>query len=222
MIINGDYFVGELYISQAQPGASSTAANNKVEVAQFIDEYEREILEKGLGYGLMKEFYSFINPKTGGIKEDQNGTKWDKLLNGDQYVKNGETYYWQGLVVKEGIIYRSLMAYYVYFHYKTNGVTQTTTRGETKGTKGAVKKAGVSNKTVKAWRKMIDWYGIGHCNDDYYPPVVSYRNGVVFEDYFVNRHQSGKVTLFQYMTDHKEDFPNWKFTPLQNINKFDI
>lgn len=218
MIVTGAYFVGELYLSQVTPETASKHTNNKLKNEYFINEYEREILESGLGYGMLKEFYTHINESNGLIKEDSVDTVWDELLNGKEYQKGDKRYYWSGLVEKQGLLNRSMMAYYVYFRYLNDQTRQNTARGTSTGGKKE-KKASVMPSTTGAWRKLVKWYGGDECGIN---PSISYKRGITFVDYYQNNN-SGRVSLYQFLSDNKDDYPKWQFTSLgDNLNRFGI
>lgn len=207
MIINDSYFKGDIYLAQVAQESRSGLVNNAVNLTYFIDKYERRILEKGLGQVLTGGLYSSVDTN-GKILDSAVGTRFDRLLNGESYTKDGIDFLWKGLVVKEGLLNRSMMAYYVYFKYVTeNGEAHTETN------------PGKSRNVVNAYRSFLEWYGEVNC---YYEPSIYHRNGFLVEDYFNGQDNSDVVSLYKYMTDHKEDFPEWKFTRMENINRFDI
>ena len=207
MIINDSYFKGDIYLAQVAQESRSGLVNNAVNLTYFIDKYERRILEKGLGQVLTGGLYSSVDTN-GKILDSAIGTRFDRLLNGESYTKDGIDFLWKGLVVKEGLLNRSMMAYYVYFKYVTeNGEAHTETN------------PGKSRNVVNAYRSFLEWYGEVKC---YNEPSIYYRNGFLVEDYFNGQDNSDVVSLYKYMTDHKEDFPEWKFTRMENINRFDI
>ena len=74
---------------------------------------------------------------------------------------------------------------------------------------------------TRAWRKFHEWYG--DCNYDYdfnFGSHYKYR-GVFVSDYFRDDN-SKNVSMYQYLKDHKDSFPDWHFTPIENKNQFQI
>lgn len=222
MIINDTYFVGEIHIPQT--GATASAlVNQNSSLQYFIDEYEREIIELALGKERSNEFYTQI---------DANGSllttadpKWGRLLNGHSYLKNGITYYWRGLIETKGTLPTSLMAYYVYYKYITESVTQRTTLGVVKadGKNGDTMMVSASPTLSRAWRKMYKWYQ----DSDYYGYsrnlAVKYMyKGAYVEDYFNGRDNTKQVSLYQFLVDNESDYAPYYFTPIQNVNQFGI
>lgn len=215
MIINGSYFVGEIYLSQVGEGSSSVANNNN-KLQTFIDKHEPDFLEKGLGYKLNKEFYTKLD--VNGEIIDGSDAKWSNLLNGTEYQKGGLTYYWKGLIDTKGSLKTSLIANYIYCKYIDSQVAQNTTLGQVVVKGKNTKQVNVNPSIVGVWREMIEWYSgsdlIGF-------PQLSYKRGVMFTDY-LGSDKSKKVSLYQFMNDHKEDFPDWSFTPIENKNRFGL
>lgn len=216
MIINSSYFIGEIHLSQVGAGASTKVnSNDKFQI--FVDEYEREIINKGLGKQLADEFYSNIDSTTGELLPGADA-KWDRLLNGHTYTKSNLQYYWQGLISESGTFKSSLMAYYVYFYYILQGATQQSTMGILKADAENSKTASATPKMVKAWRKMYDWYSGD--NNHYHPYNIQVKNRIVFTDYYGDGNR--EVSLYTFIKDNESDYDNWVFTPIANRNQFDI
>jgi hypothetical protein len=95
MLIDLTYFKGSLFLAQlGQPDISER-------VEDFIEEFEREYLQKCVGLALAEELLAYdgdpINPD------------FEALLEGTNYEKDGDLLHFEGL--KKGL------AYYVYFQY---------------------------------------------------------------------------------------------------------
>lgn len=122
MITTGEYFKGEIAISNAQDNApNSNLMGNSLSLDQFIARYEPDVLTQLFGYHLYKSFSDQFDVslssgewtlKTGAV------AKWGELLNGKEYVSGGVNVKWRGLIFKDGTINngidQSLIAYYVY------------------------------------------------------------------------------------------------------------
>jgi hypothetical protein len=121
MIISRSYFTGIIKI----PNVLDTAPNSNLlgngnEIDIFIEEFEREILIKCLGYSLFTLFSTQLDSKSmNGLKQGSD-QKWDYLLNGKEYDLNGQTVLWRGLKFKDGLLERSLIAYYVFCEFLNN------------------------------------------------------------------------------------------------------
>lgn len=219
MIITDSYFTGDIYIPQVGSGASNIA-NDKTRLQNAIDKYEVEILVKGLGRKLCKEFYDQIDPNTRSIKTGVSDAKWGLLLNGDEYTDGGKDYFWRGLVDKTGNLTESLMAYYIYFHYVREGQKSLTTQGTKKGKAQNTTGTDANEKMVSSWRSLHKWYS-GY-SDDVCKGFYVYK-GIFVEDYFINRDNSNDVDLYRYLTHKKADFPDWRFTGIgENMNEMGI
>lgn len=85
MLIDTSYFEGDLSIGQITSPAVIASVN------LFIKKYEDEFLVKLLGYPLFKSFIT-------GLAADPVDQKWFDLLNGVEYIYNGELCRWEGLI----------------------------------------------------------------------------------------------------------------------------
>lgn len=215
MIIDASYFTGSIFLPQVGNGASSVA-NNDQKLIKAIDRYEAEILVMALGRKLTKEFLSNINPETK-VLVDGADSKWDSLLNGQDYSKNGKDYYWRGLIDTTGNLKESMMAYYIYYNYVREGLTATTTMGVKKGQSQNTTGADATPKLVNAWRSLHKWYS----GENYgYHNIYEYKGHIV-EDYF-GGDNSSDVSLRQFMSDNADNYTGWSFTALENKNEFGI
>lgn len=214
MIIDDSYFTGDIYLPQVGDEAS-TVANNNGKLQSFIDEYEPKILEMALGFELYNEFKE--NLTEGGELEVGAQDKWSDLLNGTEYTSGSTSYKWRGLIKEDGIINTSLIAYYVYYWYVKDGITQ-------KSTLGVVKPDGDNSKAVdsiptltNAWRKLMEWYS----KTEQRSYFKGYVNGAYFEDY-LGYDSSRNVSLYEFLSHNQSDYPNWSFTPLENKNSWGL
>ena len=215
MIINGTYFVGDIYLSQVGDSASSIVNNNEV-LQNFIDEYEPDILIKALGRKLYNEFSNQLEDD--GTLKPGVDQKWNDLLEGKEYVVGDITYYWKGLVTTVGSLKKSLMAYYVFYWYVKKGLTQSTTLGTVKASSQNSEPANATPEMTQAWRKLYEWYGgadHGHSALRY-----SYK-GVQVEDYF-GADNSKEVSLYTFLLDNESNYDHWYFTPIENKNEWGL
>lgn len=219
MITKESHFVNDIYISQVGSGSSSVV-NNSSTLSGFIKEHEPELLETILGKKLSDEFRSNLD-----VNGDLNvgaDIKWDHLLNGYVYNKGGIDYYWRGLVETKGAFKKSLTAYYVYYKYTENEITQRTTLGTVKAKAGNANTIDVSAlpSLSLAWQNMYEWIG-----DEYYcySGVSYYHRGVRVYDYSLMNGNSKNVSFYTFMTDNKTDYDDWFFTGVgDNKNQFDL
>jgi hypothetical protein len=145
MLIDRTYFIGELNIPNTE---KATVAS---QVDYFIEKYEREFLQKALGYSLYKSF-------TDGLLQDPVLPKWTQLLEGVEYTSlNGRVNYWNGLVSQplSVINKKSPIAGYVYYWFMRNNFTQTAAMGEVKGTAENAINVSPGMKMEKAWNDVV-------------------------------------------------------------------
>lgn len=216
MIIDSSYFKGDIYLPQVGDGASRQV-NNDDALKNFIYEYEPRILIKGLGRRLYKEFSAELQ-NNGTIKTTAD-QKWSDLLNGKEYTKDSTTYYWRGIVEKQGSLVKSFIAYYVYYWYVRDGVAQKTTLGVVDAKAKNAKGASAIPTLTHAWREFHSWY-IG--SQDTFNGRFGYHKGVFVEDYFNGVDNTKEVSLFQFLSDHTDDYSNWSFTDVENENNWGI
>lgn len=216
MIVNSSYFIGDLYLSQIG-GETSEFSQTKDEFNYFIDKYEYEILNLGLGVELYNDFVSNLQPDgTLIVGADE---KWNKLLNGTSYEKNGVNYFWRGLIQQIGVCKLSLIAYYIYYKYISFQQTQHTSLGLVSADAENSIKASAIPKMTKAWRNMLEWYGDVNYN---YGLSVKNVGGIVFYDYFNEENNSKQVSLYNFLNDNVNDYSSFVFTPICNKNNFGI
>ena len=211
MIINATYFIGDIYLPQVGANASAMVNDNYL-LDSFIEQYEPELLNKALGRKLYNEFKSQLNAE--GTLLDGASQKWDSLLNGTSYVKNGITYYWRGLVDSS----KSLIAYYIYYHLVESKVRQQTTLGTVKAESKNAVSVNATPELIRAWRKIHEWYQGGVTNS---PVVYKYR-GVYVDDYFNGDNNSKDVSLYTFLSDNESDYSDWYFTPIENKNNWGL
>ena len=147
-LIDETYFQRELFV----PNADDTDRSAYTELQEFIDNKSRLLLKEVLGYTLFKDLDQNI---TNGILDAGAPQKWLNLVNGVEYVKDGYTYYWEGLLVQEGAFKKSLLANFVFYHwlyYK-----------QTKYTYSEYRRNGI---------KVIDW--VGNNTNDYYSSLIMF------------------------------------------------
>lgn len=168
MTIDTTYFYGPLSIAQLSQAAVRST------VQAFINEYEAQLLHQLLGPELYLAYKSGI---TGAVQ------KYIDIRDGKEYTnKAGQQVKWCGLAFTEGTApYEtklSLIANYVYFHYRADNATQTTGTGEKNAEAKNATEASPRRKMVKAWNQMVEWneqlVEFLIANDTIYPEFLSY------------------------------------------------
>jgi hypothetical protein len=123
MIISRSYFKSIVQIPNAQDTApNSNLIGNATSLDYYIEEFERDILVDCFGYPLYSEFINELDSSTSnGLKSTAN-QKWDDLLNGKEYDIDGLPVKWRGLIFKDKLLDRSLIAYYVFCEFLSNNL----------------------------------------------------------------------------------------------------
>lgn len=198
-------------------------SGNTTKLDNFREGYERDVLIKCLGYPLYKELQSNLEVLETATEQTVKSTadqKWKDLVDGKEYQLDGKTVIWDGLVFKEGIYYRSLIAQYVYFHFVMDDVSQYTTTGrQSEKTKNSVK-VSMAPSAIKAWRKFYEMT-VG----SYDTPIGLYEGSVlVGVDYYGG--DNGQRSLYQFINDMNHLSPNtyanWMPKMWDNINQFGL
>jgi hypothetical protein len=139
-LIDKTYFVYEVEL----PGGQYS------EVLNYITRYEKEILQKLLGYELWKEVSTSV-ATSGHIYDLINGKEYTISLNGrDQLLK------WNGLKNTDKI---SLIAYYVYYMYQEAKSSITTPSGPVVTKNENSVRANLSEKITDIWSRLRELYG---------------------------------------------------------------
>lgn len=151
-LIDTSYFINEISLPVDQVSA---------ELTSYITKYEKEILIKCLGYDLYKAFIT-------GLSSGTIAQKWLNLRDGLDYIDNGITYNWPGLINTSK---ESLIAYYVFYKYLAgtnsfnSALGQKVVNSENSGNISPV------NKQVDAFNRcssLVDMLGT----------YINYANGV--------------------------------------------
>ncbi len=200
--IDSSYFVGEALI----PNLTANVTN----VNQAIDQYEKEILIKLLGYKL----YSLLmadctddSPVTQIYKDLVEGAEFTHIYQGQEILMK-----WEGL---QNTSKQSLIAYYVYFQYVQRDVTHLSGVGNIKTPAGTDQRASSVNKLCNAWERMRSLYGVVPPN---YKPYFSYPiMGKNLPCVF-----NCDPSAYNFLFANRVNYPDWMFTPQWNINAFGI
>lgn len=175
----------------------------------YINKYQKEYLQKSLGYAMFKDFETALSGTP-----DQ---KWTDLLEGKDYTVEieGETVAtrWNGLQNTEMI---SPIAYYVYFKWLKSNYAQLTGTGV-----GISDKENATNhvpnfKAVHAWNEYIKLTGNIKdytCRSNYLYLKNTKNNKYYREDLnFIDDSIKLDESLFMYLYANRENFTNWIFT----------
>ena len=216
MIIDRSYFKGEIYIPNVEDIApDSELLGNGSELDVFITEYEREVLIKCLGFSLYSVFKSQFNSDNSPNLKNDSEQKWKDLLNGKSYNIDGKMVNWSGLIHKNNPFKRSLIAYYVYFHFLNNDISHYTGTGmQVEKTKSAENVSHIP-KAVRAWRKFYE-LTVGTYNTTSY---IEKANGTGID---WGNCESAERSLYQFIQDMNNSdvntYPNWQPYFFENLN----
>lgn len=204
---------GEYHI----PNIDTVSNSNDTALMIHIQKYEEEALRMAVGDCLYDDLMSNLELDENGYwksKEDTN-EKWNWLLNGHKYdapstncncgcgCNSGKCnkHVWSGLVskvatTKEADVYESILAPYVYFNWNMNYRTLSTGVGEAKGVAQNTVLVPSREKRVDAWNKYIQNIAFGFPNS--------------------------KVSLYQFLSEHKDLFPEYQTVCFKPITYWDI
>jgi len=222
MITASTYYKGEIYIPQAKPSISDDAVGSKNDFSFIVDKYEEDCLIKCLGISLYREFLTNIDTTvTATFIKANSDAKWNELMNGVEYVKDGKTLYWRGIRFKTPLnateFNRSFLANYVYWHYMSSQYTSTTTTGEKENKSANADNVSPGTKVIKAWNEFVEMVqGV-----DTHPIVYNYSGFIGVDYYRGNNH----VSLYQFINDKNTDavvYDNFKPINWQAVTQFNL
>ncbi len=142
-LIGETYFVNDIAIPDS----------NNSNLASDITRYEREILDRLLGYELrlLVDAYDV----------DESDERIVDLVDGKTYTVeyNGrdQTIRWEGL--RKAATLTSLIAYYVYFKWQQNNATKTTNLGDVSELSENAIRASAAQTMGAAWHNLRELYG---------------------------------------------------------------
>ena len=202
MLIDYSYFTGDINVSHP---------DNQNLLLQAIDQYEKEILIKLLGYEL---YALLVADLTDGVPQTQ---IYIDLVDGADFTHEFRdqelALHWEGLKNSAKI---SLIAYYVFFRFVERDITPYYGSGISFAPKGKDwERAEPVNKLCYVWEKMRELYGKipVEYKDSFIYPIKGSDMGYVFDT---------APSAYNFLYANKDDYPAWIFTPLWNINVFGI
>lgn len=197
-LIDGTYFIRENSVPNLQE-----LNGNESELIQFIDEKVPSLLQMILGYVNFKDLDSQI---IDGVLDSGADQKWKDLVEGKEYVREGKTVKWNGLIYELGTFKSSLLADYVYYEWLRYNVSQITGIGEAINTAKNGINVNSNQRLVDAWNRFYT-KAVGYC---YNTPHVYYHNGVKVIDWF-GKNNIETISLFTFLKDNETDYPDCAF-----------
>lgn len=197
-LIDVTYFKRELFV----PNADDTDRQTYKELNEFIDGDVRQYLRDNLGYALFSDLDSQITD--GNLNSDADA-KWQNLVNGVEYTKDGKTLYWQGLLQVEGSFKRSLLANLVFVNWLENNQSIQSGVGEVVlQAKNAVR-INSTKRIVKVWNDFVSMHQ-GE-QSKYHVPHTYHYKGIPVIDWSEND-DSNFVSLVRFLEDNESDYPD--------------
>lgn len=210
-LIDQTYFIKELSV----PNINEMDSDSLVVLEQYIDKYSRQLLQNALGYTLFKDLDLNI---TTGVLNAGASQKWKDLVNGLEYVKDGKTYKWKGLIHTEGLFKGSLLASYVFYQWFKDNVTTVTGTGEKSINALNSSTVNSNQRLVTVWNDFVSEY---QGNNNHFPNVW-YKGTTKVIDWFGSGEQFGYVSLIQFLTDNETNYTDANMYIYDNQNQFGI
>jgi len=195
-LINGTYFIREYNI----PNTTELQGNSSTNLEQYVDERCRLLLQMALGSELFADLDDNI---TNGVLDNDAPQKWENLVNGCTYTKNGKDYVWKGLLQEEGTFKSSLLTPYVYYYWLKGNISSVLGVGEVVTNGKNANNVNSTQRLVETWNDFVSQYQ-GNCS---YKSNVFIHNGVIVYDYFQNANNN-YVNFLQFIKDNDTDYPN--------------
>lgn len=197
------------------PNIDVSITNNNSALLIHIQKYEEEGLRMAIGDCLYDELMLNIEVGEDGFYKLKNDVdaKWGWLLNGRNYDAPSNTCgcgcgggkcgkrKWDGLVkkvatVKTKDVFESILAPYVFYNWSLNYRTLNTGVGEAKGIADGTIPQSSANKRIDAWNEFVQNISFGFAGS--------------------------RVSLYQFLSDHKTEFPDFKASCFNTITYWDI
>jgi len=214
-IITQDYFQGEIFIDHAKPDVSDSTTGVSDELNSDIEQYEREILVKSLGYSLFKLFSDELDSnESNGLKVTAD-PKWDELMNGLEYTIDGKTVNFRGVRFSDEAVpfddavrKQSLIAYYVYYFYIRKDIDTYSSAGVNRIKAANSEGVSIMGKATRAWNNFYNLTVGNYCNAKYYYNQYS-LSGI---DYYGSG--NSERSLYEFLRDQnsltEDKYPNWE------------
>ena len=170
----------------------------------LIKRLEQEALRMTLGVCLYEEFKTQLDV-SGNLKSDVD-QKWKDLVYGKIYdaphnsygcscsCSNCKKHQWQGILDKSNK--RSYLAFYIYSQWAFDNESQSFSTGEQVASVNNSETVSNHIKRVHAHNNFVNWVQCGYAD--------------------------GRVSLYEYMADHEDDFPEFAGQCFKHMNVWSI
>lgn len=224
MFTNNKFYIGDYFIPQAKPSISDEALGVNNEFKIIVERSEETCLINCFGNSLYRELISNIDLGQETLIKVGSDDKWNKLVNGEEFIKQGETKksYWTGLRYKSPLssveLNASLLTGYVYYMYNQNQFTTSTSTGEKRINSANASNTVPTAKVVKAWNSFVD-----QVQGKKIQKEIVENYGLIGFDYFKGDYN---ISLYDYI-NYKNKINNetfLDFTPKEwhRINSFNL
>ena len=186
--------------------------NNTVsKLEHFIDVNERLLLLSFLNVDLYNEFELAIQDLPNA------DVKWQSLVEGTTYIKDGEKYIFDGL---RGYSKDSLVAYFVFCEYLKNDNSYYSTSGIVKIKDKNATMFDPTSKYIDCYYAFLNKYQDNYSNQ--YPDYYVSTDGSMGVDYYGVNNDSKVVTLETFLRDNASDYEGYEFKRFETVNSFGI
>jgi len=217
VIIDTTYFLNkQVFIPQAvaQPTIGGNTPTAVAQLQAEIDQAEYEFSIMAFGYQQTTELFDQF--ETNGDFKPAALQKWKDLVDGKEYA--GGTKKWNGLRYSIGTQKISLIANYTFFKYLGMDFSQYSTTGVQVPWAENSSRQLPNGKQTAAWNAFINVYQ-GNLNGRGYS-FFSNWNGLGMR--WATNRSLNQVTLYEFLTDHPEDYDNSFFTMLGMVNPYNL
>lgn len=191
-LIDESYFNGIISI----PNLNETRDEAFNELEYYVNDKVRLFLESVLGNKQFKELDGFII--NGKLKDDA-PEKWKDLVYGCNYEVNGIEYTFRGLLEDNSYLKKSLLAYFVFWNWHTDNITQVVGTGEIALQGKNAVNVNSSPRLTRVWNDFVYMYQ-GY---NAHIPNKYYHCGVKVVDYIGSN--DSKYTSMRAFLDHKSE-----------------
>lgn len=200
-LIDSTYFENTNIVANVNEPDPNYKVNSELDL--LINKGERNVLSFAFGIKMWNDFKQYSENGIPTVAPQN----YIGIIKGKEYQKNGKDCFWMGLVQED--IKESLLADYVYCLYHSAEITQTTGIGEVLLESKVGSRTSSIPKITKTWNKFIEKLHGG---------FRSHPSGFILEgnpywyvnggvDYYGVNHNTGEVSLIQFLFDNKEQYP---------------
>ncbi len=200
------YIIDDTYFQSPKrviPNLDEADSKSFAELERIIEEKCRLLFTYFMTPEQIQEFESYLDDDYL-FPEDTTGIpqKWIDLVNGTTYTLNDVSLVWNGLTYSKGTYKGSLLADYVYYYWLTENVSYMTGVGDAKANPKGANLVNPTQRIVTVWNEFVkqyqsDLYGNWHLR---FPIYWGWDDRCA--------RGGNEVSLFQFLSDHNEDYPN--------------